>query len=207
MHTFKCTFKDKKVKKVWKYMYMFRHLNEAQKMGLVNFKWSKHQKYMSNMTPHFFGNFWTTFIFGPDQPISRAWHVTRVRDVWTHSLWNWISLVNREWLWTWTTGHRKPQRVKRWDWGRVRVSEKTHPPTPCFLPFNKCRIRLNRLKFEQSTRGAWGYWHPWEWLWTLLPVRRSFSPTSPSPSPPNRGWIRGDWVRCLSTSHRSCPLP
>jgi len=28
---------------------------------LVNFKWSYHQKYMSNMTPHFFGNFWTTF--------------------------------------------------------------------------------------------------------------------------------------------------
>ena len=25
--------------------------------------------YMSNMTPHVFGNFWITLIFGPDQPI------------------------------------------------------------------------------------------------------------------------------------------
>ena len=82
----KCTFKGWKSEKVWKYMYMFRHLNEAQKRGLVNFKWSKHQKYMSNMTPHFFGNFWTTFIFGPDRAISRAWHVTRVREKVIHYL-------------------------------------------------------------------------------------------------------------------------
>ena len=27
---------------------------------------------MSNMTPHFFGNFWTTLIFGPDRAVSRA---------------------------------------------------------------------------------------------------------------------------------------
>jgi len=37
---------------------------------------------MSNMTPHFFGNFWTTLIFGPDRPVSRAWHVTRSEKKW-----------------------------------------------------------------------------------------------------------------------------
>ena len=41
---------------------------------------------MSNMTPHFFGNFRTTFIFGPDRAVSRAWHVTRVRGKVIHYL-------------------------------------------------------------------------------------------------------------------------
>ena len=83
------------------------------------------------MTPHFFGNFWTTLIFGPDRPISRADDVTRVRDVLTH--YHQVSFLkgNLEWLVPLLEGHSllKGEGVE----GLGALKKPTLPPICFFL--------------------------------------------------------------------------